>query len=803
YFTCNPCSPALLARAANRLVAGGAKKPTTSDKDIVCLRWLLIDLDPRRPSGISSTADELAAAQELGGRIAAWLEVEMGFPKGVRAWSGNGIHINYRLPDLPNTDENKALLKRCLQAVAARFQDDLVEVDTTVHNPARIWKVYGTTARKGDNLPERPHRRGSLFPESPARLEDVPVATVDLVEKLAGLAPQDASPAAPPAPVTPQKTGKTRAMGSNDLGTLDMEAYLSRYGIEYKVKPDGGVTRYILRQCVFDPSHQPNEASICQSPSPPFLTYQCFHNSCQDKTWKMARREISGEDSLAPFCSNYDPNWQPPAKSKRPAAPAKPEAPAAGDGAAWLDQYVDMPDRFMMPEGAVDHPEDTDPLQYFEVTARGRATFSPSLMANYLVRYLRYIVYTEGEFWFYDSGVWRPFNKQTLANLIDRALRHSSKPRYVDETIKTLAARVSREEEAWPAQGRFINCLDGMVDVNTEDMRLLPHEPAYGSRTQVPCHYRPELLVKEEPGVDYLSRWDEFLDEIFPNEPAKLEVLQQFFGYCLMMDCRYEKALFLYGTGSNGKGTVVDVLRAMVGDQNAASLSMEDLGDPKFSLYFLQNKLVNIATETPTRNVLATEVYKKVVSGEPVTTERKYGSKYEFRPYAKFVVSMNDLPVIPDRSYGFERRAILLQFNRRFVAGQGLDPDLKRTLVQETDYVFMWSLEGLKKLLASNGFLVGEKVTEDTGRFIQALNPVLTFLEECCITDNPEVKVKVSELWESYKDWCKDSGQRALAKNRFMDQIAMHVPQAEKRVFGKTRLVHMIGLGLVSKIEYV
>jgi len=803
YFTANPIRPDLLARANNRLAAN--PKAASSDKDVVCLRWLLIDLDPKRPSGISSTAEELKAAEELGARIAAWMEVEIGFPKGVRAWSGNGVHICYRLPDLANTPENKERLKTCLQAIEARFPDDLVAVDTTVFNPARIWKVYGTTARKGDNMPERPHRRSGLFPGSPETLEDVPVAAEDLLDRLAALAPQDTGPASPPAPSTPQKTGQSKGakrMGQGDLGTLDLGTYLSRYGLEYKVKEDGGVTRYILRQCVFDPSHQPNEASICHSPNPPFLTYQCFHNSCQDKTWKMARRIISGEDSLAPFCANYDPNWQPAARRRQSEA-YRPAGSPGDDDLDYLVATVELPDRFMMDDPDVPHPEDMDPLTFYEFNPNGkRPSFKPSRLANYLVAYLRHIVFTGDQFWFYDSGVWRRFERQTLRNLCDRAMRDQSKPKVIDETINVLAARVSREEENWPKLVRYINCLDGMVDLESPDLDMLPHEAGYGSRSQVPCRYDPELLKKPEPGVDYLSRWDEFLDEIFPDEPEKKSLLQQFFGYCLLMDCRYEAALWCYGTGANGKGTALEVLRCMVGDKNAASLSMQDLGDPKFNLYFLQGKLVNIATETPARNPIATEIYKKAVSGEALSTERKYGEKFNFNPYAKFIISMNEAPVIPDKTYGFERRILLLQFNRRFKPGEDLDPDLKGKLIQEKDYVFMWALEGLKRLLANKGFNVGEQVRADTDRFIQVLNPVLLYMEECCDID-PEKKVESEELWAHYKEWCKDSGHRALSKNRFWDQVSMNVPGGEKRPLGKTRRSHFIGLALKLKTKYV
>ena len=157
YFTLNPAVPDLLARAANRLKASGAKPIQTTDKDIACIRWLPIDIDPRRPAGISSNDQELKLAVKTRDEIAAWLWKKWKV-KGIPAVSGNGTHLVVRLKDMPNTDENKEKVKRALHGINAKFGSAEVDIDLTVFNPARIWKVYGTTARKGDHVPNRPHR---------------------------------------------------------------------------------------------------------------------------------------------------------------------------------------------------------------------------------------------------------------------------------------------------------------------------------------------------------------------------------------------------------------------------------------------------------------------------------------------------------------------------------------------------------------------------------------------------------------------------------------------------------------------
>jgi hypothetical protein len=159
YFTLNPVRPDLLARAANRWTE--YSRCTTADGDILCRRWLPIDFDPKRPAGISSTETEHQAALERARECRAYLE-RCGWPRPLFADSGNGAHLLYPV-DLPNDVTNREILRACLEALALRFNDERVEVDLATANAARIWKVYGTLAAKGDNLPERPHRIARLL----------------------------------------------------------------------------------------------------------------------------------------------------------------------------------------------------------------------------------------------------------------------------------------------------------------------------------------------------------------------------------------------------------------------------------------------------------------------------------------------------------------------------------------------------------------------------------------------------------------------------------------------------------------
>jgi hypothetical protein len=283
YVTLNPVNPALLGRANNRLKAGAAR---TNDTEITCLRHLLIDADPTRPAGVSSSEAEHAAALRLLGLIRTHLG-NLGWPDPLFADSGNGGHLIYRLPDLANTPEHIDLLKSCLQALADQYDTPQIQIDKKVFNPARISKAYGTHARKGDSTPDRPHRLAQIL-DAPTKPTPVPM---DLLHALAALAPKTEPKSQPQhRPGSASFNGESRP--------LDVPAYLSRYGrTMLKEKLHGTSTLFVLDECVFNPDHRGGDAAIGQTADGK-LFYQCYHNSCHGRTWLEARQTISGDDPL-------------------------------------------------------------------------------------------------------------------------------------------------------------------------------------------------------------------------------------------------------------------------------------------------------------------------------------------------------------------------------------------------------------------------------------------------------------------------------------------------------------------------
>jgi hypothetical protein len=290
YVTLNDVNPALLARRANRIKLRLSRKDaTTADADIIRRRWFPVDIDPVRPSGVSSTDAEHDAALAAAERIAIWL-AEQGFPDPVRADSGNGAHLLYRV-DLANDAEATALIKGCLSTLDALFSNEAITVDTANHNAARIWKLYGTMSRKGDSTPERPHRRARLL----AVPDDVSVVPRERLQHLAGLLPREEPP-----------------RRKNSPG-IDLAAWLLDHGIAVRsTRPWQGGTLFTLAECPFSAAHKDGAFAIQFANGAVFAG--CHHATCGGgaQRWPELRRM-------------YEPREK--QKRKREEAPALPPAP--------------------------------------------------------------------------------------------------------------------------------------------------------------------------------------------------------------------------------------------------------------------------------------------------------------------------------------------------------------------------------------------------------------------------------------------------------------------------------------------
>ena len=267
YVTVNPVNPDLLARAVNRLRPAG-RNPTTADTDTVRRRWLLIDCDPRRASGVSSSNSEhesaLAKAREIRDGLSS-----LGWPKPVLTDSGNGAQLMYRI-DLPADDGE--LVRRVIGEIA-KASSEQVAIDTSVHNPARIWRLPGTMNCKGDSIPERPHRMARILEEP----QDIVSVSREQMHDIVSY--QNEAPLAD----VPDDEWK------HTMPAFDLDSWIAQYCLELgSPQPWKGGRKWIFPVCPFNEAHTNKSAVLIQEPSGA-VAFKCHHNGCSGNDWRALR----------------------------------------------------------------------------------------------------------------------------------------------------------------------------------------------------------------------------------------------------------------------------------------------------------------------------------------------------------------------------------------------------------------------------------------------------------------------------------------------------------------------------------
>ena len=268
YFVLNKISDGCYSREQHETFVEKAKN-TTSDGDISLREWLLIDVDPKRPSGVSSTNEEKNNAKLVINNVFSFLR-DIGFAEPIVCDSGNGFHLLYKIA-LENTEANKLLMQTVLQVLDLYFSNGKCDIDKTVFNASRITKLYGSDSKKGNNTDDRPHRQSSIL-KVPKAIKETPY---QLLLKVAGMMP------APEEKTYQNNYGKDR---------FDLKSFIRENNINVKSELNfQGGTKYILDHCLFDHSHKSKDAALFELQNGA-IAYKCLHNSCSGHKWQDVRK---------------------------------------------------------------------------------------------------------------------------------------------------------------------------------------------------------------------------------------------------------------------------------------------------------------------------------------------------------------------------------------------------------------------------------------------------------------------------------------------------------------------------------
>lgn len=250
-------------------------------------------------------------------------------------------------------------------------------------------------------------------------------------------------------------------------------------------------------------------------------------------------------------------------------------------------------------------------------------------------------------------------------------------------------------------------------------------------------------------------------DELFEQWVGKenVDLLYEIAGYCMLPDMPLNRIFFLLGSGSNGKSTFLNILTELIGQDNCCSTDLTTLMNSRFELSRLHKKLVCTMGETDFKALDRTSVLKKIVGNENIGLEFKFGGTFEDKLYAKLIIATNSLPETHDRTHGFYRRQVILDFIGRFTEQKDVMASLTHS---DYESFARKALNALRRVLVNRQF-TGEGDTEEKmQRYEDRSNPLPRFIREHTVND-PEGEIPKYAFRDNFNAWLKENGYRTLS----------------------------------------
>src|ERR1700741_2483269 len=360
----------------------------------------------------------------------------------------------------------------------------------------------------------------------------------------------------------------------------------------------------------------------------------------------------------------------------------------------------------------------------------------------------------ENKFYIYEAGVWRQIYDMEFLAKISQYIKDITKfplsqRKQIIENYKIVAHQSLRDFNYLP----LLNLKNYMVDIKGDN--ILSHHPDYYSTIQLPYIY--DINAK-------CDLWLKTLHEIFEGDTKRIELLQEFFGYCLTYDVEQKKALLLLGESDTGKSTVLFTLRDLVGQPNCSSVPLKYLSNPQYTPMMV-NKLVNIDADVAKDASNYEAEFKIITSGEPISCNQKFIETFEFIPKCKIVLAANIFPKITDHSSAFYKRLILIPCDRIFDEKEK-NRFLNLQLKDELPGIWNWAMAGLRRLKKRGMFEQHDFMKNAVQELEDENNPVNSFFEEH-IEIAFEQYIEKAELYEKYKEWTYITKNYTLSKERF------------------------------------
>ena len=282
----------------------------------------------------------------------------------------------------------------------------------------------------------------------------------------------------------------------------------------------------------------------------------------------------------------------------------------------------------------------------------------------------------------------------------------------------------------------------------------------FRERHQLPFSYDPDARC---------PLFHAFLDRNLPDKDSQ-HLIAEYIAYVLSPFLKLEKVLILYGEGANGKSVLFQIIKALLGEDNVCSYSLQNLTAREgYQRAELGNKLLNYAPEINGR--IDPALFKQLASGEPVEARFIFGRAFILRKYARLLFNCNVLPSDVEMTHAFFRRFMIIPFTETIPEDEQ-DPDLAEKITKnELPGIFNWVIEGLDRLTRNKRFTEPATVREANKSFREQSDSLALFLEDSGIIAGRDCSTQVSALYSRFSSYARSCNLPAISMKSFSEKM--------------------------------
>lgn len=327
-----------------------------------------------------------------------------------------------------------------------------------------------------------------------------------------------------------------------------------------------------------------------------------------------------------------------------------------------------------------------------------------------------------------------------------------------------------------PAPAHYIAFKNGVYDLHADQL----------------LEFNPDIIITNKIPWDFVhgaydALTDKTLNKMACQDDQIRALMDEFIGYCFYRRNELRQCAILTGERQNGKSTFLSMLIELLGSENVATLDLKEIGH-QFKTAELFNKLANVGDDIEEEFISSPAVFKKIVSGNPVTVEQKGRDPFTLYNYSKLIFSANTIPRIRDRTGAVLSRMTIIPFDAKFTRDDpDFDPYIKYKLIQQgpMEYLIQAGIKGLKRVLENQGFTKANKVQKSLKEYEESNNPILLFfreLDECDVLNEPTNKV-----FRKYSEFCVENSFTPMSNIEFSKQVKkfFDVQIKQKSIKGK------------------